>query len=271
MSDERAPSTQESTAQMMQSLTQYLPAFMQAQNAQVLPQAQAELNTAQQISPAYQRLTADLYKQFAPELAGVGRDIDSANRLKTAETDAAILAGSGRDLARTYSSIDKELNPEYYSAREAAGGGLQQLLGSINLNDANPEAERLINQENARTGNLGNNSATNTVANALSFGTAMNERRNTLANAINTASGFLQPASNAQFNPATAALNRPTSNTGLSQFGGVTQPGQQAYQSGNNMLNNISQIRQAEMGINANRRDVLDRMNEVGHAVGSIS
>lgn len=271
MSDSHAPTTNETTAEMIQAMTQYMPGYMAAMNKEVLPQAQADLAAAQATSPAMQQLTADLYKTYAPQFASVGRDIDTANRLQGAKTDAEILKGSGKDLARTYKEIDTELNPEYYKTRAAAGSGLEQLLGSINLNDANPEAERLINQENVRTGNLGNNSATNTVANALSFGSALNERRSQLSNAINTASAFLQPASNASFNPATAALNRPTSNTGLSQFTGVNQPSGQAYQSGNNLANNIAANQQTQMGINANRRDVLDRLNESTSAIGSLS
>jgi hypothetical protein len=267
MSDGKADSSNESTEEMITALTRNMPAFMQAQNKELLPTAQAQLETSKEISPAYQQLMTDLYKQFAPQLAQTGSEVDRISRTAAAETDADILDTFGRRLADVYKSIDTNLNPEYYQTRALGADSLKQLLGSINLDDASPEAERLVNQENIRSGNLGNNSATNTVSNALSFGSEMSNRRSQLSNAINTASAFLQPASNAQFNPATAALNRPTSNSGTSQFGGVTKPGEQAYNAGNNMLNNLSQIKQTEMGINANRRDILDRMNETASSI----
>lgn len=270
MGDDAAPQTSESTREMMEAFTETMPGFMQVMSQQVAPTERAKLASAQQTSPEWAQLTYDIYKQFAPQMAAAGRDIEAQNRLANARTDAEILNTSGRDLAKTYKEIDTELNPEYYKTRAGASDSIAQLLGSINLNDASPEAERLINQENIRSGNLGNDSATNTVSNALSFGREMDNRRNQLSQAINTASAFLQPASNAQFNPATAALNRPTSNSGLSQFGGVQMPGNEAFSSGNNLMNNITSVRQAEMGINANRRDTLDRFNETMSSLPSV-
>jgi hypothetical protein len=261
--DSAAPQTSESTREMMEAFTETMPAFMQAMNSQVGPAAMAQLGVAQKTSPAYAQLTQDLYSKYAPLLANTGRQIDTQNRLSAAETDARILDTSGRKLADTYKSIDQGLNPEYYKARSEAGGKLSELLGSINLNNASPEAERLVNQENIRSGNLGNNNATNTVSNALSFGKEMDNRRSQLSNAINTATQFLTPSSNSAFNPATAALNRPTSSTGLSQFGGVDRSGSEAYSSGNNLMGQIGQTNMQENQINANRRDTLDRMNEV--------
>lgn len=269
MGDSAAPSTGESTAEIMRALTENLPAYMQVQNAQVGPQSQAQLDVAKNISPQYQQLMADLYKQFAPQLAQTGTQVDNISRTGAAKTDLDILKGSGGELVTQAQALDKQLNPEYYKTRELQGQKLGELLGSINLNNANPEAERLINQENQRSGNAGTPSATNTVSNALSFGDQLEKRRASLGNALNTATSFLQP-SQGQFNPVQTALNRPSTNTGVSQFGGVTNPSNQAYQSGGQLLQSNTAVRTQENDINANRRDLLDRLNETTTGIGSI-
>jgi hypothetical protein len=267
--DPPAPDAEESTADMLSAITANMPLLMQTYNAQVLPQAQAELAASQAISPAQNQLMLDLYKQFAPEFAKTGAEIDSAGRLATAKTDVELLKGSGADLARVYQTIDKELNPEYYSVRENAAGRLNEILGE-SINAPNIEAERLINQEQARTGNAAAPSATNTVAAALDFGSARQGRINNLSNIIGQATGFMAPASNQQFNPATTILNKPTSNTGQNQFAGVKAPSNQAYSTGSDLMNSVSGFQNNAMNINANRRDVLDRANEVTSSIGSV-
>src|SRR5439155_20956096 len=119
-------------------------------------------------------------------------------------------------------SLNKQTNPEFYKTREQASDKLGELLSSINLGNANPEAERLVGQEAARTGNLATPSATSTVSNALSFGNELQKRRNALGQALGTASGFL-PASQSQFgqNVALNSIGRPASGTGSNLFAGL--------------------------------------------------
>lgn len=259
--DPPAPSAQESTDQTLGALIQRFPDLMKAYNAQVYPTAQAQLDSETKISPQYEQLMTDLYKQFAPQLAATGNQIDAASRTATANEDVNLLKNQGKELATGYNEIDRQLNPEYYATREKTANKLAELLGSVNLDDANPEAERLVNQENVRTGQLGNTSSTNTVANALAFGNEKAKRTATLSSAINAATSFLTPSQNTQFNPLTAVTGKPASNTGLSNFGGVTQSGQEAYSAGSGLLNTIAGFQNNAANINANRRDVLDRVN----------
>jgi len=259
MADDRAPGTQESTASMLQALITHLPAFMDIQNAQVGPQAQAMLKAAQGITPVYNDLQTSEYARNAPSLAQTGSQVDNISRTGAAKTDLDILQGSGGDLVKESQALDRQLNPEFYKTRELESNKMEELLESINLNDANPEAERLIGQENARSGNLSNPSATGTVANALSFGSELDRRRTSLGNALNTVTNFLQP-SQGQFNPVATALGRPSTNTGENRFAGTQQAGDQAYQSGNNMLQQFTQTRLQENDINANRQKAIDRI-----------
>jgi hypothetical protein len=260
--DERPNTANVSAERSMQALYAYLPQIMEAYNAQAVPTEVAKLQAAQATSPAYNELLYNIYKNYAPKMAEAGSSIDRQNRIAQAKTDEDILNTSGRNLAKIYKDIDKETNPEYYKVRENTSNKLIDLLGSVNINDATPEAERLVNQESVRSGNIATPSATSTVSNALQFGNERMKRVNALSEAIGRATDFIQPSQNTQFNAATTALNKPTSNTGLSEFGGVNKAGGENYASGNNYLNAISGFQNNAMQINANRRDVIDRINE---------
>ena len=238
-----------------------LPEYMKVLNSQMLPEAQAKLATEQATSPQYQELLTSLYEKFAPRLAKTGADVDTISRTGSAEGDVSLLKGAGGEAARGVSALDKQLNPEYYATRSAAGGKLGELLGSINLNNANPEAERLINQENQRSGNSGAPSATNTVSNALSFGNELQKRRDSLGSAINTASGFLAPASGT-FNTANIALGKGPTNTGLTNFAGVQTPSNTATGVGSNLLGINAGLTGQERQIQSEVRDPIDRLNE---------
>lgn len=261
MADPKAQSGTRLSSDVINNVIQNLPAYMNTVNAQLQPQAESELKTAQAVSPAYQELLTGLYEKFAPRLATAGANVEKISRTGAAETDKALLAGAGGDTARTLSSLDRQLNPEYYATRAAGSKKLGELLSSINLNDANPEAERLISQENARSGNLTTPSATNTVSNALSFGNELQKRRDALGSAINSASGFLQPASGT-FNTAGVTLNRGATNTGLTEFGGTTKTNNAALGAANTLTGTASGLVGQQQDINSQRRDLLDRLNE---------
>lgn len=263
MSSPNAPSAGESTEQSLGAVIKYLPAFQELLNKNLKPTAEAEYGVAETVSPKYQKLMTDLYARYGPELARIGADVDRISRTEGARTDAALVEGPGRDLARAYDKTDRELNPEYYNIRSQAGSSLGQLLSGINIDDAGPEAERLINQENIRSGTAAAPSATTTVGNALQFGNERIKRMGVLSNAIAQANQYMPAAQNQGFNSATAILNRPTSNTGQAQFGGVQQgAGSSANATGQGLFNNVAGFQNNAAQINANRRDVLDRLNE---------
>lgn len=261
-SDPPAQAPGETTGQSISELAANLPALMQAYNGQVGATTAAQENASSAVSPQYEQLMSDLYKQFAPGLAATGSQIDNQTRTATANTDASLLAGPGANIATTTDAIDRANNPEYYTARAQAGSSLGQLLNSINLNNPNIEAERQINQENQRSGNTAPNSATNTVSNALSFGDQNLKRVSALGSAIGTATNFLQSANNpVATNAATSELSKPPSQSGTSQFAGVTPAATQSYSSGSDLLNSISGFQNNAASIDSNRRDVLDRVN----------
>lgn len=267
MADDSAPQVTESTHDIMRAFISNFPELMNVTNAQVRPQAEAKLATDEAISPRYAKLLNDLYSDYGTKMAQTGVDVERINRQGAAETDLGILRGTGGDLAREAVKIDKELNPEFYDTRANTADSLKQLLGSLNLDAPDVEAERLVNQENIRTGNQGNDSASNTVANALQFGDQRLKRQNALSQAISTATNFLQP-SQGQFNPVVTALNRPSTNAGETRFEGVTKSGDTAYNMGQGMFNNLTSLQGQAMDINANRRDTFDR---IAQGMSSVS
>ncbi len=125
----------------------------------------------------------------------------------------------------------------------------------------------MINQENQRSGNAATPSATNTVSNALSFGNELQKRRDALGSAINTASGFLAPASGT-FNTANIALGKGPTGTGLTNFAGVKDTSSSAGGTANSLLGSGTQLTGQEQDINAQRRDWIDRVNE---SIGSVN
>lgn len=273
MADDKAPNPNTSVDLEGKAITAQLPGIIKAYSGQILPLEQAKLGASQAVSPAYSQLMTDLYKNYAPQLAGVGSQIDQANRQANATGTTNILGDQGAKAASTYTGIDQANNPEYYKTRALESDKLGQLLNSINLNNPNPEAERLINQENQRSGNIANSNATKTLGNALSFGDQLSKRQSTLSNALGQATSFLQPSQNQSANVAAGIASAPSTAGGaansLTQFQGVTPTGQDALNVGNNLLGAASASQLSAMNVNANRRDTLDRTAQVADSVSN--
>lgn len=262
--DPPAKAVGESTKDTIGALVQGLPSLMQAINAQTGPSSKSDLSAATETSPGYAQLLQKLFSTYAPELAKTGSAIDNQTRLAQAQTDSDILKGPGTEMATTTQALDKQLNPEYYNTRSTESGKIAELLNSINLNNANPEAERLVNQENQRSGNTGNTNATNTVSNALSFGNENAKRTATLSSAINAATQFLQPAQNNNaLNVATASTSKSAPTTGVSQFAGVSPTSTAGQTTGNSLLAGANSLEANAQNINANRKTLLDATTSV--------
>lgn len=270
MGDEKAPSVQKSTARTVASVKRNLPYYTDIANQQILPIEQAKLEATQQISPEYQQLLTQLYGQYAPKLAQIGAQTEDINRRAAADTDLGILNNSGAAISSAYRSADQALNPEYFANRAQLSNSLGQLLALNDLSRPNIEAERLVSQEEARSGNAGTPSATSTLANALSFGNEGIKRQNQLSQAIAIGSAML-PNIRSSFDPAANALTRGSSNAGQSQFLGNREIGNEAFGAAQDLLNTSTGLQATSMNINANRRDPLDRVNETfGSTVGSV-
>lgn len=241
-SDPAAQTTPQSMASILQAYQAYMPGLVKTTDQSLTPMAQAGLGAAQATAPAYNTLMQGL---------------NQSNELANASAANAVLQGPGADLAKTQQSLNQEINPQYYTARNQASGGYTSLLNNLNPNNPNPAAERDVLASNAATGNTGNNNATNTTSNAMQFGNADLTRTQAFGNALSGLTGFMNGSTDQSVNPMGAPMNQ-SQNVSSS---GASNAGSAGLGFGTNMLNDSTALQTAGMDINANRRDTVDRIN----------
>lgn len=281
MGDPKAPSSNESTEAMLNAYTKYFPDLLKINQENIVPNEQAKLEANKAISPEYAALQNQLYKLYGPQLAATSDQINASSAKSSAQSDLDVLRGPGKDLVAEALKTAREADPEYYKSREQVGGRLSDLLGSIDLSGklSGGEEEQLsrsLARENSNRGLLNTPSQTAALSNAMTFGDArygrQNQAKGQLAQALGIGTQFL-PASNSGidvFKVATGKTSMP--NAGDSKFQGVNQNiGSDVAGQGTSFMNNLTQLKGQEMDINSNRRDLLDRMNETGQALGSLS
>jgi len=182
------------TSDILGSLAQTLPSLYSIINNNVGANAAATSNAALATLPTDTRVTQGQERT----LANLGNEFETAS----IGNRANILANEGRQLAGNLRSTDEAVNPEFYKVAGAGSDALTSLMSGINpngLDEAELAAiERSVAKDNVGTGNLGVNSPTKTVSNAMLFGKGgadyLAQKRSSLSNAIAAASSFM-PAS----------------------------------------------------------------------------
>jgi hypothetical protein len=276
MGDASAPTSSESTQEMLKAYTAAMPGLMQAYQQNILPNEQAQLAASQAVSPGYNQLQSDLYKQYGPQLAQTGVDINKVNELGQIGTDTSALQAaqqSGGLLDQTRTAQDAA-DPEAAKYRALASQKVSDLLNSINLNGLSGSERAEVERSNARD-NVSRGTetptATSTVSNAMNFGSALQGKRTALGNAL-TQSAQVAPGLSNGINAFTTTTGRSSSaNTGIPQFGGTTQTGSSTQSQGTNLLNQIGQFQNTKLNIDANRRDTMDRVGQGVGMVGSLA
>lgn len=295
--------TPNTTNRNIQALMQLLPQLTQAvttaQNQAIGPQAQAQLSAAQQTSPGYAELMNSLLNSYGPGLVAEGNKLQGQNISGYTDILNNLLQGSGGQLATNANNLQQKLqqqnNPEYYASRALTSSRLADLLHSIDLSGnlsgtENREISQSLAQDAARRGTQTSPSNTETIANAMQYGSAGTARKtlaqNQLATAINSATQFLPQSNTGAQNAFQLATSGTSSNNpGLSMFTGINNPSTQTgasglgsglfgsmqgmSQSGNqdmtSIMNNL--ISQA----NENHRTQKDLLDQVGQGVGIVS
>ena len=273
--DPPAPTTNESMASILEAYKANLPGLSNVIQQELLPMAQAQQNASAIINPQQAALQAELYAKYGPQLNQIGNQIAQQNAMSQATSDLNVLKGPGQELIKQGIEAQKLADPEFYTARAQTGDAVSKLLSSIDLSGLSggerAEVERSLNRDNVARGTNATPTATSTVANAMTFGNALNNKRAQMNQAIQTATGFMGGAKSG-VDPFQVATGRSSNNnTGESKFTGVQDVSQAGLNFGNNVLNQAGQMQQTAMGINANRRDSLDRFNQTFQGtVGSI-
>ena len=265
----------EGTGDSVRSLAKYLPQLAQATAQNVGPYEQALFQARSTIDPQQSALDESLYRYFGPRLSQIGSDIQRQDALNTSSTERDVLAGPGGQTARAAQSLNEELDPEYYGIRAQGASKLSDLLAGQDPNNLTgaemANVERGLNRTNRANGTRDVRSSQGAISNAMTFGSALDNKRNTLLNTINAIPQNLA-AMKSGFDAFQVATGRPS--YGQNPAAGQFQTGRAGFGSNvqgmsSNLLGEAGQNIRQTQSLTANRRDGLDRAVQVAGAMPS--
>jgi len=281
--------TEGTQANQVRALQDLLPYYLDAINKGNLQSAVGQLNIANATAGPYQQLMTSLYNTYGPQLNAISNEINRRNALSAAQTENQVLTGPGTDLVKNAYNLSQIYDKPYYDTRQAAADQISKQLGSIDLNGGLSETERNeIAQGLAREGTMRGTanapSNTDTVANAMRYGSAGRQRvlqnQSLLSQAINNASSFM-PASKSGVDVFQVATGKPSMpNAGNSLFSSTgTGPTQDSASSlGSSMISNMTglqgqanQLLMNRENIQANKKDWADYLNQTMSSLGSLT
>lgn len=259
----------------MASYVKYLPQYLQATGNATGPYEQSLVDARGSTDPQNLALNESLLKYFGPRLSAIGTQIQGQEAQGQAQNELNVVQGSGGDLARAGLNLNKEIDPEYYATRAAGAQKLQDLLGvqdpSRLTGSEMANVERGLNRTNNTNGVSNVPASSSAINNAMTFGSALDQKRNTLLNTINAVPQNLA-AMKSGTDAFQVATGRPSygSNPGINQFSTGQQGfGTTAATMGQGLLGEVgSNVRQNNQ-LTANARDTLDRVTQTMSAMPS--
>jgi hypothetical protein len=270
------------------------------------PPSYAEIVRSEQLrdlqhtqSPAMQEIARrqaaqqfGLASQYVPEYGQLASDEAYRSSMRDTGQQVDVLRGPGGELIDEAYAAAQGIDPEFYAQRAQTQQGLSSLLRSMydertleggemydesrpqgyftgNLSGGErEEINRSLNQQAARTGGLsGPRAMTDVVSNAMTFGNAMQNRRNAFGQALGQATSFL-PASRSGFDPMQVALGRPSTTLPTT----FSQPNMQTNTSGQSgsFMNNTFGAAGQSAGFQAGQPSWLDRIGQGVNVAGNI-
>ena len=215
--------------------------FLETFYAQLPEAAKAQFVADKAVAGDYAALGSDLYGQYMPQYAAVGRGELAKDALSAAQTEYDIASGSGRRLADLSMELQRKEDAPYYASRDLIASGLENFFAGQNPN-ALSGAER-AEMEKTTARQVGYNpSAMNFAAGAMNTGQALQAKQGRFADNVAKLSSAIKPMQSGldltkiatgrgtQNNPGVAAFSLPT--TGQGQW--AVSPGMQWN---NNMQN----------------------------------
>jgi len=255
---------------VLKAMEANLPGVLQAISGQQLGVAKTQAEVDAAVSPLYAKTQADVYDTEGRRINQIGQEIDTANQLAASQREKQIAEGVGVDLVKAADNLNRILDPEFYKNRTEVSNAISRSLASQDpgrLSDAEAEA---VSRGVARSGGRANpNSAFNTAANAMTFGQALQQKQALFNQTLAAASGAL-PTTRTGVNAFEVATRRAlTPNSGDNKFVGVQQnTGQNAWNTGNQFLNNATQLQNTK----ANKsKDTMDLISQGASAFGSAT
>ena len=295
------PSAGQTTEQAFKAYQDYYPSRTQEQiDAKEGTPSYAEIVRSEQLrdlehmqSPAMQEIARrkaaqqfGLAEQYIPEYGQLASDEAYRSAMRDTGQQVDVLRGPGGELIDEAYAAAKGIDPEFYRQRAQTGSGLSDLLRSMYDKDTleggdkydsnrpqgyftgnlsggeREEINRSLNRQSSQGGNLNVPSMGNVVSNAMTYGNAMQNRRNAFGQALQQATSFL-PASRSGFDPMQVALGRPSTTLPTT----FSQPNMQTNTSGQSgsFMNNTFGAAGQSAGFQAGQPSWLDR---VGQGVG---
>lgn len=269
----------EGTAKQIGAYVQNLPKYLRATAEGIGPLEQAGVNARATIDPQNLALDESLLKYFGPRFSQIGNDMARTNAMSQAGTDLAVLQGPGGALARAGQELNEEIDPEYYDVRRAGAAKFLDLLKGQDPNRLTgaemANTERALNRTNRTAGVSDVPSSVGAISNAMTFGKELDRKRNTVLNTLSALPQNLAAFKSGTdaFQVATGRSSQP--NQGFGQFQtGRNGFGNNASALGAGLLGETGQNVRQNIGLNANKRDAMDRvfqgMSATGDLVGGI-
>lgn len=236
----RPTNTDESSQEIIQAINAYMPEVMSAIRGQYDQQAGAEVGVAEKYSPKIADIASQLLEQYGGKFAKEGRDISRAEQLGAAETEAAIMEGSGGRTARAGLALQKEADPEAFRNRELLMSELDTAFNALgDPNSLSKGEEEGIARSLGRT-NWGVGNPGQSYLGALTVGDNLAKRRAEYNNLISTRNSVAPNLTSGIDMSALAGRRTIMPNFGLSQYTGYQTPGvDSANTTGNNFMNGI--------------------------------
>ena len=189
--------------QALQGFAAAYPRLVQQTNAQMTPIAQSQLGAARAVTPGYNDLAQGELARLAPQIAQTQGALDAGQ----ARADISNLNTYGQQAGQALRATDASANPEFYQNLGIAGGKFSDALNALSPTlSAGQRAE--MERSNARMNpNAADNSAVNTAAKAMNFGSAAQGQATNFANTINSLSSGLGSLRSG-LSPVSTALGR---------------------------------------------------------------
>lgn len=261
------PAQNDSTPKQMAAFVRYLPRYLETIGANVGPYTQALTTARGSVAPQELALDESILSYFGPRFTELGLGLQRQGALGTAQNELDVLRGPGAELVAAGKQLEEYQDPEYFATRAAVSQKLIDLLSGQDPNRLTgaelANVERGLNRTNQRGGVADVPTSTGAIANAMTFGGALDAKRNTLLNTINAIPQNLAAFKTGKdvFQVATGRPSQP--NAGMNQFNsGRAGFGQDVAGLGSGLLGEVGQnTRQAQV-LDSQRRDTLDRVNE---------
>lgn len=262
-------SPQESTGDMMEAIIANYPQLVETIVGQSGTVADARAASDLANAPKYAEMQAQLFEQLAPIFAEVGRNIYTDDQLNAAKTEKAIADKYGAGLVSQADKFQRMLDPEFYSARGKLGQGVEDLISSMDPTALSGSERAEIERAIGRGGFKNQDSAMDTVANAMTFGSALQDKQARFGNALMQGAQVM-PAIRSGLTGFEIATRRPLmTNQGTGQFIGAQQGlGDQTFNLGQGFMNQVGGLTNSWVNNQANRKDFFDRLEQVGSFIG---